>query len=373
MSVDESFANVEPRAVAAVPTAAQVAGGIPIPPVRLLQVMSPEDWEAFTEEWLTYHKNKGSYHSIKRYSGPRDLGLDLVAFTSVEGFAKPWDSFQCKHYKHALEPNDVMGEVGKVIYHSFQRTPPFNQACRVPRRHVFVSPHGVGITVGRWLKDPNRFKEEVRAKWESHCVPKIGTGIQAPMEEGLLAYFDNFEFSIFEDRTGVELIGEHAQSIFYAARFGGGLPPRDPAEAPPPEPTEAESLYLRKLLDAYGDHLGQEVPAKSALQAHPHLEEHYRRQRILFYSAESLRNFARDRTPPRTFDSLQDDVYYGIIDVCEAMYADALERLCAAIRTAGGLDVSGNALVSVTRVADKQGICHQLANDDRLTWKKNHG
>jgi hypothetical protein len=27
-------------------------------------------------------------------------------------------------------------------------------------------------------------------------------------------------------------------------------------------------------------------------------------------------------------------------------------------------------LVSVTRVPDKQGICHQLANDDRLTWTK---
>jgi hypothetical protein len=24
----------------------------------------------------------------------------------------------------------------------------------------------------------------------------------------------------------------------------------------------------------------------------------------------------------------------------------------------------------VTKIADKQGICHQLANDDRLTWMK---
>ena len=30
------------------------------------------------------------------------------------------------------------------------------------------------------------------------------------------------------------------------------------------------------------------------------------------------------------------------------------------------LDVAGNALVGVTKVADGQGICHQLANDDRL-------
>jgi hypothetical protein len=118
MCVEGEFTDIEPKAAATVPTAAQMSGGISIPPVRLLQVMSPEDWEGFTEEWLTYHKKKGSYHSIKRYSGPGDLGLDVVAFTAVDGFSKPWDSYQCKHYNHALEPNDVMGEVGKIIYHS---------------------------------------------------------------------------------------------------------------------------------------------------------------------------------------------------------------------------------------------------------------
>ena len=370
MSIEDEFAEIEPKAVATVPTAAQVSGGIPIPPVRLLQVMSPEDWEGFTEEWLSCHKNKGAYHSVKRYSGAGDLGLDIVAFTSKDGFSKPWDSYQCKHYNHPLEPNDVRGEVAKIIYHSFHRTPPFNQACRVPRNHLFVSPQGVGITVGRWLKDPERFKDAVRAKWATHCAPKIGAGIGAPLQGDLLDYFEKFDFSIFGDRTGVELIEEHAQTVFYAPRFGVGLPPREPASLPPSEPAASESLYLRKLLDAYGDHLGQEVAAKDDLGLHPALKEHYNRQRVLFYGAESLRNFARDRTPPRTFDALQEDVYNGVVDVCEATHVDALQRLRATITTAGTLDVGGNALVSVTRVPDKQGICHQLANDDRLTWKK---
>ena len=316
------------------------------------------------------YKAQGTYQSVKRFSGPGDLGLDVVAFTGKEGFSKPWDSLQCKHYDHALEPNDVYGEVGKIIYHSFKRTPPFNQACRVPRRHVFVSPCGVGITIGRWLKDPNRFKEAVREKWLSRCVPKIGTGILAPLEGDLLAYFDAFDFSIFEDRTAVELVEEHAHTVFHASRFGGGLPPRGQSDAPPAEPTQAESLYLRKLLDAYGDHLGKPVAAKDELAPHLELQGHYNRQRVLFYSAESLRNFARDRTPPRTFDSLQDDVYHGVIDICEAVYVDALERLRTTVSTAAQLDVGGNALGGVTRVADKQGICHQLANDDRLTWTK---
>ena len=100
------------------------------------------------------------------------------------------------------------------------------------------------------------------------------------------------------------------------------------------------------------------------------METHYNRQRVLFYSAESLRNFARDRTPPHTFDSLQDEIFHGVIDVCDSEHPDALERLRATVTTAGTIDVSGNALVSVTRVPDKQGICHQLVNDDRIEWKK---
>lgn len=370
MSNELKFTEIEPKSSSVMQTAAQVSSGIPIPPIRLLQVMSFEDWECFTEEWLSFHKKNGSYQSIKRFSGSGDLGLDVVAFTDKDGFAKPWDSYQCKKYNHALCPSDVYGEIGKIIYHSFQHTPPFNQMCRVPRRHVFVSPFSVGIALGRLLKDPTRFKADVRTKWESHCVPKIGTGIKAPLTGALLVYFDTFDFSIFDYRTAVELIEEHAQTAFYAPRFGGGLPPREQPETPPAEPTESESLYLRKLLDAYGDHLGKPVAVKEELASHPDLEEHYYRQRVLFYSAESLRNFARDRTPPRTFDSLQDDIYYGVIDTFEVAYADALARLRATVSTAGQIDVSGNALVGVTRVADKQGICHQLANDDRLTWRK---
>lgn len=370
MSDGFNLVEVEAKATSRAPSAAQVLSGIPIPPIRLLQVMSPEEWEEFTEEWLSFHKTMATYQSIRRYSGPGDLGLDVVAFTAADGFAKPWDSYQCKHYDHALKPTDIYGEVGKIIHHSFQRTPPFNQACRVPRRHVFIAPFGVGITLGRSLKDPNRFKEDVRAKWESHCVPAIGANIKAPLAGDFLTYFDSFDFSIFGDRTSVELVEEHARTVFHAARFGGGLPPREESGAPPAEPTGAESLYLRKLLDAYGDHLGTPVAERKDLAARPELEKHYKRQRELFYSAESLRNFARDRTPPRTFDSLQDDIYNGVIDTCETSHADALERLRKTVTAAGQLDVSGNALVGVTKVADKQGICHQLANDDRLTWMK---
>ncbi len=91
MSDSPTLENIDPRSASAVPTAAQVSGGIPIPAVRLIQVMSSDEWERFTEEWLSFHKANGTYQSIKRFSGPGDLGLDVVAFTAKEGFAKPWE------------------------------------------------------------------------------------------------------------------------------------------------------------------------------------------------------------------------------------------------------------------------------------------
>jgi hypothetical protein len=91
MSDQYTLSDVEPKALAIVPAALQIAGGIPVPPVRLLQIMSPGDWEAFTEEWLSFHKITGKYQSIRRYSGPGDLGLDVVGFTSFNGFAKAWE------------------------------------------------------------------------------------------------------------------------------------------------------------------------------------------------------------------------------------------------------------------------------------------
>ena len=368
MSGDLVLTEITPKAVSAVPTAAQMAHGTPTPPVQLLMVMSPGDWELFTEEWLSFHRGKGTYKSIRRCSGPGDLGLDIVAFTSDAGFAEPWDSFQCKHYVRPLTPSVVCGEVAKVIYHSFRRAPPYNQVCRVPRHHVFVSPKGSGITVARWLKNPNLFKREVRTRWDQDCAPRLGSTLWNRLDGDMKDYFDSFDFSIFEDRTGVELITEHGRTPFHIARFGGGLSARGDSDLPPKDPQAIESVYLRKLLAAYSESLGRSVSHRVDLGQHPDLERHYDRQRELFYSAESLRNFARDRTPPMTFRSLQEDIFHGVIDACEADYSYALARLRETLLRAAQLSVSGNALHGVTRIPDKQGICHQLANDCRLTW-----
>ena len=61
MSDSPILENIDPKSNSAVPTAAQISGGIPIPAVRLLQVMSSDEWEGFTEHVNILEMNGDSY------------------------------------------------------------------------------------------------------------------------------------------------------------------------------------------------------------------------------------------------------------------------------------------------------------------------
>ncbi|WP_395858067.1 ABC-three component system protein [Arachnia propionica] len=70
---------------------------------------------------------------------------------------------------------------------------------------------------------------------------------------------------------------------------------------------------------------------------------------------------------------MQSDVYSGVIDTAEAEHATGMDRLRAVLTQSGQLDLGAHSLISVSRMEDRQGICHQLANADRLTWVKRNG
>jgi len=151
-------------------------------------------------------------------------------------------------------------------------------------------------------------------------------------------------------------------------RFGGGLPPRPISSVPPEAPDHQESRYIRKILDAYSDHLGATLTDAAALEPHKNLKRDYLGQRERFYHAESLRNFARDTVPEGTFETLQNEIYYGVVDICDRNHANGFERMSVTITQAAQVATSSNPLTASTKTQDRQGICHQLANDDRLTW-----
>lgn len=360
MIADADLKEIKPKPPTAQASSVHVQSGIPLPKAARVRTFSPNDWEEFIEEWATSLAK--SYKKVRRFGGSGDLGVDIAGFVTDAGFQGAWDNYQCKRYDHPLRPGDVWLEIGKIVYYAHLKE------YVPPRMHYFVCSQGIGTSLEKLLNDPDKLKAQARANWEKHCKTGITDTCAVSLEGKLLAYFDAFDFKIFSSKSLLELIAGHATTGYHAVRFGGGLPLRPAPGAPPAEPAAEESRYIRQLLDAYGDHLGASLATPADLKSNPALSKDFLRQRERFYHAESLRNFARDTVPEGTFDALQDEVHHGVVDVCEGTHANGFERMKATVAQAAQVALTSNALAPATKAQDRQGICHQLANDDRLTW-----
>lgn len=339
---------------------AHVHSGIPIPKPIRVKNFSPDEWEEFVEEWGTSLEN--TYTKVRRFGGAGDCGVDIAGFCTENGFEGVWDNYQCKRYAHPLRPSDIWVELGKLIYYSYMNeyTP--------PRKYYLVASLGVGTALEKLLNKPNELRRMLKENWNGHCKSKITIIKKIELSGEFLSYFNSFDFTIFSSKSHVEMIAAHSLTGFHSVRFGGGLPARPIAVAPPTSPASSESRYIRHILNAYEDHLGVLLCNLEALSAHTNLERNFKRQRERFYHAEALRNFARDTVPEGTFDKLQEEIFHGVVDVADAVYADGYARMSATVAQASSIALTANPLASVTQSQDRQGICHQLANNDRLKW-----
>lgn len=337
--------------------------GIPIPKPKRIELFSPEEWEEFTEEWATSLSSE--YKKILRVAGSGDTGLDVVGFINGETFEDGFDNYQCKHYDSPLTPSDIWVEISKVIYYSFIGDYP------VPRKYYFVAAKGIGTKLGKLLAKPLELKAECKSNWEKSCETQITAKRTIPLSDDLLKYFNHFDFSIFSSKSSVELISGHSQTQFHTVRFGGGVPLRPEPDKPPKLISKIESRYIEQIYQAYSEYTGKNINHTQSFEKHEELKKDFLRQRERFYHAESLRNFARDTVPTGTYEELQEDIFDGIIDLCESEHKNGFERMKATITMASQIHISSSPLSSVTRTKDKQGICHQLANEDRIFWVLN--
>jgi hypothetical protein len=350
-----------PGAQAVAVTAAQVATGPVIPPQQRLLTYSPAEWEGFVEEWV-YYCLKAKYSHVLRFAGAGDMGIDIAGFTDKHQLQGVWDNYQCKHYDHALTPTDVWAELGKVIWYSF------SGKYTAPRSYYFVAPKGAGTSLSRLMAHPAELKKGLLGAWDKNVKDRITSTQSVSLDGALRAYIDTFDFGIFSTKTSLQLVDDHRASPVHAARFGGGLKPRPPSEKPPEDPVTEESRYVSQLLEAYSEHTSTPMTSGAAIPQQK-LKDHFRRQREAFYEAEALRVFARDNVPAGTFESLQNDIYECVIDVHDQTHGDGYQKVCAVTQAAQRAQLTANALISCANPKDRNGICHQLVNDERLWWK----
>ncbi|MFP9135670.1 ABC-three component system protein [Devosia sp. XGJD_8] len=342
-------------------TAAQLQLGPWISPTARLITYSPDEWETFIDEWVFSLKQK--YSDVLRYTGSGDMGIDVAGFSDQNYLNGIWDNFQCKHYGAPLGPGVLWPEVGKILWYSFSKH------YAPPRACYFVAPRGTSTKSTRLLGDQKALKDGLIKAWEKSVRTHIAS---APVEfEGEFAkYVLAFDFSIFRPMSIRTVLEQHQATQYYLPRFGGGLPTRPRPGLPPDAPAGHESGYVAKLLEAYADHLTAPTLSIHDLHQHPKLEDHLKRSREAFYQAESLRIFVRDKVEPGTFENLQSEIFGGVIDTRNAEYKDGYECVVQVTKAAQDMDLGAHPLSASVFPTDKRGICHQLANDDRLGWLK---
>jgi hypothetical protein len=322
--------------------------------------MESGEWEETVQEFVYSLKHKGEYSDVQRCGGAGDMGRDVIGY--VQGSSTEWDNFQCKAYDVKLSIAVAVKELAKLCYYVDRGD------YTLPRKYRFVAPLGAGTALNDAIKK-GTLRQELKDRWDKECANSITSRLRVELNGSLLALVDSLDFSFVDALSPRELLERLQLTPYYAVRFGEGLPDR-PAPQPAPETVDTtEVVYVRKLLDAYSEKERVNFDkASDAVNSGGWVTRHFNRSREQFYSAESLRAFSRDNLPPRTFNALQDEYFNGVQIVYDRSHPSGLARLDATLGQALSLIITNNPLMPVTSQNDKYGICHQLANDNRLTW-----
>jgi len=321
--------------------------------------MNPKAWVDFILEWADSLNTK--YANVERCDGAGDMGRDVIGFEKSD-MNDPWDNYQCKFYDHQLAPGDIWLELGKLSYYTYIGE------YTVPRHYYFVAPQGAGPKLSALLRSEKELRLGLLKQWNQKCQVEITSTKEILLDDQLKAQIEAVDFSIFSALSPLTIIDEHSRTRHYAARFGGGLPNRPPTPFPSPTIAANEVNYIRALLDAYEDRLSAILQSPDDI-SDTAIEQHFRRARLEFYSAEALKGFSRDTLPLGTFDALLDEVSNGVADILQATHTDAYARVLATVSHAKMLPLSSSPLITRIASPDKGGMCHQLANEKLLKWK----
>lgn len=347
-----------PEPTAAIPIA---LAGPPVTPAQRISFYSSGEWEEFIKEWAL--ALKPTYVQVKRLGGGGDEGIDIAGFKSDQQLEGPWDCFQGKHYAGPIAPSDAWPEMLKVFLHVDAGD------YVMPDEYRFVAPRGCGTTLNRLLSKPTRLRQ--RFLEELADGKPLVADLDAATLKRVRELVQATDFSRFKSAELHDVLATHKTGPFHLARFGGThLPAPSPFTEPPEEFADHEVGYISELRKVYAESCSDDLSDAAALAAHKDYGVHFKRQRFSFYAAESIRMDARDAVPDGTFQRLQDDVHDGVVETAEAEHDSGMKRLTAVLQHSTVLDLTSHPLVSWASPKARQGICHQLANDDRLTWTR---
>jgi hypothetical protein len=219
------------------------------------------------------------------------------------------------------------------------------------------------------LDEPEKLRAFVMDTWGKNCATKITETKSIELSGALLAHAQAFDFSIFRSKQPIELLKEHGQTPYHLPVFGAPLIDRGPPPAPPSTVAASESGYVRQLFEVIADHLNVPVSSVADFAHEGAMKRLFELSRIKFYSAEGLKELARDHMADAAyFDTLLDMFSDGLYHAYTDSSKTGLQRLQHTVLNAQSLQLGGHVLEPHTTPNDREGVCHHLANENRLHW-----
>lgn len=338
--------------------------GLPVTPLARLAQFSAEEFERFTLEWATgYLAKKTNVFEVQARGGSGDKGRDIVVWLDAANKdPRHWQLYQCKHYDSKLGLSKAGIEIAKVLYytHIGDYTPPDS--------YYFVTHKGVTSPFQDLLDEPKSLKAEIIKTWDAYSK-SITSKQTIALSAELQKHIEDFDFSIFAAKQPHDLIAEHSQTKYHLTVFGAPLVNRPPPPAPPSTVAANETKYIEQLYRVIGDDIGMTVSDADDFKHSSYHARMFARSRLTFYSAEGLKEVARDQMADQQFfESLLDDFCDGLYYHYTEPKGSPLDRLKVTVSAAQNIQLGSHPLAPHVTGKDREGMCHQMANEDRLDW-----
>lgn len=129
--------------------------------------------------------------------------------------------------------------------------------------------------------------------------------------------------------------------------------------------------YIKQLLIAYSEEVSSEINSVEELSKFGNFKVHFDIQRKNFYSVETLKQFERDNLPPdsKAFETLKDEIFSSVYSKIMLTYENSFKKMISVLDHSSMLNITSNPLTVTISLLDKQGICHHLVNESKLSWK----
>ena len=329
------------------------------PPSEKLSSMSDKEFERIVEEWAHgYLKEK--YIDVRKIGGAGDKGRDVICYYKNGDI----DIYQCKHYHSSIKPSNFWVEFGKLCYYTLKNE------YKIPITYYVVANAGIGKSFNDLLEDTSKINDGLIKNWDTYCKKKITDTIEIELDNELKDYIKNFDFSIVKNFSILTLLEQYETTPWFKYRFGGGLIKRPKPEVPSKNLTEEEKKleYINELIKVYAEYSKGKINSLEVLEKSNMLNEHFSRQRISYYSSQTLKRFSRDELlDEKIYDDIKDEIYCSVVDTSLQEYDNGFTRLKETLSEARKIVLATDELGNI-HPNDKCGICHELVNDKKLRW-----